>query len=200
MLKKISLIVLIGVLIIFCSTLVLYAKPTDRKVATEFCEVAMSRADRLKYSGLDYGIDPAIPFVFPDYSGKTISVSTSVGTIYVYPDDLTISEAYMILTKPEDTEEESSTRLIKCALAISALEFSLAEDDIYEITKGQYGSESPTEKAFAILNENASYSTFVEAEETGEDILIYSGNYDYYVRSYNSERYQAIELYAKERE
>lgn len=205
MLAKIIKVVSVSLFLSLLFGVCVSAAPTNLRVATEFCELAMSRADRLKYSGLDFDIKPGTSMVFPSFDGKTKSITTAVASIYVDPDDFTIHEANMILSRPGETEEEGNNNFAKCAIAISALEFNSTDDDLYSIAGDLlYESESTTDESFKILNDSIILSdgsnAFTKAMETGEDILIYSGNYDYYVRYYDMEEYQALAVIALERQ
>lgn len=165
------------------------AEPTNRRVVTEYCELYMYRADRLKLSGFDYNLQPvSLPFVNQAYDGTT-SISVSAGTVYVNPADMTIERASLIILDLNKPTEENDSCFAATAIALSALEYTSFDDSMFGLTK-KNGSNSATEEGFRILNEY--FTAFVDSGNLvkvldGEKVLIYSGNYDYYVRYHDSD-------------
>ena len=163
----------------------------------------MYRIDRLKYSGLDYGIEPV---VFPTVLsvGSDVSVSAASGVLYIDPKTMAIQKASLDFYDFNKTEEENDAYYISAAIGFSALEYSSFDDDMFEITKLN-GSNSASEEGLRILSECFNYfiaNGGLEQAFDGDKVLIYSGNYDYYLRYYSSEtrNYDVLWLEAEARD
>ena len=172
----------------FASSLFSGEDPTEKRVITEYCELYMYRSDRMKYSGLDFDIEPvAFPTVTKMFD-NTISVSSAGGNVYVNPENMTIQRASLDFYNFNKTVEENDAYFVSAALGLSALEYGNIDDLMFGITKLN-GSSSAAEESLRILSE--CFDTFVNGTGIsqafdGEKVLIYSGNYDYYIRYYNS--------------
>lgn len=182
---------------------------TEKRNVAEYCELFMYRAARYKYAGLASGIEPNIYYsVFPSFNNSTVQVSVASGYVYVNTKDLTIEEAHLTLHDFTESDEENDTHLYVAAIGLSALEYG-SMDDAYFGTFSVNGSSSTAEEGFRILTENFDkfvYGDGMDKAFDGEDVLIYSGNYDYYVRyMYNKEpdidyELNEFELIAKARD
>jgi len=202
--KKIIKVLFITLMVSMCFISIIFADTTKRRGITEFCELVINRADRLEELGLDFGIEPSNLFLMmPSFDEKTNSVSTAIGYVDVYPDDFTISGADLAIYNPDFSDEENDQYCAKCALAISALEYDYSYDEMYFITGNRLNSINPLFVGFDIIHDNAQRengdSLLDEAAETGQKVLLYSGNYDYYIRLIDTERAYYFSLCIEEK-
>lgn len=181
--KLLASMLLVCMVMAMAGTVFAATGATNKCVITEYCENFMYRADRFKYAGLETNIKPdVLGMVLPDSGSGSTVVSVSGGNAFIDPKNLEINEIDIVLHEFEGTSQENNTHLFTAAIGLSVLEGF--RDEIFAITK-ENESSSAAEEGFRILNDE--FDEFVDSDEIsrafdGEEVLIYSGNYDYYIR------------------
>lgn len=108
-----------------------------------------------------------------------ISASACGVLMQLNPNDLTIDECTIDFIDMDDDDQRGHRRLYCAYAAISALEFDATDEDIIKL---QYESgldkySDAIEKTILLF----SLDDGVWSKAKSSDILIYSGNYDYYL-------------------
>lgn len=160
---------------------------TDRRGCFEFTELFVSRLDELAYNtGMDFDLNiskPLYPYASDD--GTVLFFSASAGTLWLDSGDLSIVGVDMTLRDSSQSEDENLNNVTKCVVAISALECSQQKEDYLKLSSTYFGGpknafEVGKEISDQIL-EAINSGALKEAMETGSDVFVCSGNYDYYV-------------------
>ena len=188
-----------------------YAETTQRRNIIDFCESYSYRAG--KYEGTKEGsIFDFHPlsghFLDSSISGE-LFVSTSCGTGVVYIDDFTIKEMTLTLADLRDSDIQNERHTAEFVLGFSALEFDdLGEHMLSLNAKVNGGEENATDESFRIFNDiivpSLTEEIISKVMNNDEEILVYSGNYDYYLSYYHISReetdHEYLYMTAKERE
>lgn len=167
---------------------------THRRGLIEFCELYMQRFTAYqKDNHEDYnihvlGIDNAPYILNDDYA----MFNSTAGSIDVYLPDYTVSGITMTYSDLGADVDNNECNFISCIMAISALEYDYADDySLYIRSKINGGVSNATDEVFRIWGENIAVPLLDKldiARESGEKIMVYSGNYDYYIAYYSGDR------------
>ena len=113
-------------------------------------------------------------FVLPASDGDMIQIQTTPATLTIDKDDFSICQATIELDNSLLSDEESNKMSIRCIMALSALEYPFDVQNAENKAIGVWNNQILP--AIKKLNFNSLNSK-------SERILIYSGNYDYYLSS-----------------
>ena len=188
--KRVAMTVLSILVSAFSVSVPVFAVPTERQTLAEFCELYGYRAAQYDYTeDVDYDIKPADTVTIPFEINDLISVSTTAANVHIYPDDFTISDAVMTFHDSSSSDEINDRNIAMCITGLSALEFNAVDDNIFSLnSRINGGSASALDEAFRILNEELIPSlngdVIRRAKDNKEEVLLYSGNYDYYFTYY----------------
>ena len=170
------------------------AEPTNKRGLIEFCELYMQRFTAYQK---DYEIDYDVQIIGYHfgplkYNDNYAMFSSTAGSIDVYLPDYTVSEITMTYSDFNAEKEVNERNYMSCMMALSALEYDYLDDRfLYMSSKVYGGASNATDKAFSIWSENVA-GTLIDnlnaARETGNEVKIYSGNYDYFIAYNNGER------------
>lgn len=145
---------------------------------TELCATRITTFNTSKGYDFDLPVLDTSPFLCLD----GLCFDTSIASVVIDPDDFTVTEVAVIYMAQDASDDTSTFYLINTMGVISALEYDYAQDAVLSaqgsgaMLKGieDFGNMLPA------LQSNA-----LGAYATGEMILVYSGNYDYYLAMYN---------------
>ena len=147
---------------------------TDTCCLVDFCELFAQRyVAYQKDNNNSYEI-PANNFVLPASDGDMIQIQTTPATLTIDKDDFSICQATIELDNSLLSDEESNKMSIRCIMALSALEYPFDVQNAENKSIGVWKNQILP--AIKKLNFNSLNSK-------SERILIYSGNYDYYLSS-----------------
>lgn len=168
-------------------------KKTERRIFTELCELYIYRGFTYKsYLSTDFEVRPKQQTIGTiEMSEDIIHIPCSAGSANIYKDDFTVSELSMTLSSYDVSSKTNDPMYDECILAISALEVSVDEDNTLPIMSRINGDpENAVEKAAIIFNygimPNVTEGSIRNAKDNGE-VLLYSGNYDYYLQYFESD-------------
>lgn len=166
------------------------SEKTDRRGSFEFTELFVSRlAEFARVANADYELNISKdPNPYASDDGSIYYFNTSVGTLLIDSGDLSLYGVDLILRNEKLPEDENAMNVIKSVIAISALECNQSEDEgLAIVSKYQGGPESAMDIGLSISNEilNAVNSG---ALKDNSEVLVYSGNYDYYISRVTWER------------
>ena len=177
-------------LLTIISVTTIFGEPTKRRALTEFCEQSTKR---LIYSCEIMGIDSNDILTRmssePYNALGVLMVSTSVGSLWINPDDLTVSEASFIYFTQTESDEEAGISQQKFISGISALEFSAWDEYMLKVEEKITGDQKDiilettsflTESVLPALNAEAIDKLL---SDIGSEIFLCSRNYDYYAFS-----------------
>lgn len=189
--KKIIAMVLALLMIPIAAT----AEKTARRGLVEFIELYTSRFTAYaKENDLEFDTSPlsALP---PWKSGDLLMFETSAGTASVYPSGYDLHDLVMTFYSLSDDDADNELHATSCVMAISALEY----DAQYEVGPS-FVRKSAVEDAVAIFDEigNGLEETLTRAMETESRVLVYTGNYDYYVEYVTISNREFVYLIAEE--
>lgn len=170
------------------------AVKTDRRGSIEFAELFVSRFDELKYNGeADFDL-----YISKDQyptksgSGKIYYFESAAGTLWLDAGDMSVVGVDMTLSMDNDSAEEKLKNEIRCIIGISVLECNQVEDSVLRIgAKMQNGPESAFDIGMNVYDQimyRINSGVLKQATDAKDQILVYSGNYDYYVSYYVSDR------------
>lgn len=185
------------------------SKTTDLRAFSELCELYAYRAAAYKeLFGDDYKPDVGFSFYYTRTIDDMVSTSCGAGTAIIYPDDFLVSELSMNLFIYYPLTGESKQNIENCILGMSALETSAAEDDAMSVSaKYVGGPKNAVIKAISIYNNEIVPKLTdknLEMVKSGNEILLYSGNYNYYLEYMAADnngdtKIEFMEIVAKER-
>lgn len=166
---------------------------TKCRNVVEFIELAVNRLTLCTESDDFNSKDCLNPFsgLITQYEDE-YSVSSSVGMLSVSKDDNLINEALILCIGTSTSQEMIMRSTYSFWAALSALEFDASEDSLLDLKYkvGLSKTQNAMEEAYRILSEEIS----VKMEENlntstkkNNPILVYSGNYDYFLefKDYN---------------
>lgn len=177
----------------FCAMLMMpltiFASPTERRGAVEFGELYMQRFTKYQYNnGKDYDTN-----VFGGgmrknmYDPDKFAIYSTAGNMIIQSEDYTVSDLYMVLTEYGADAFKNEGNKFSCVMALSALEYNTADAALLEIVNDNelvYSKDVLENEVFQIWNEvMADFDETIKTEEflSGDEILMYSANYDYYI-------------------
>ena len=164
------------------------AETTQRRNIIDFCELYSYRAGKYEasQSGLVFDLHPlSNSWNTRIESGKSY-VITSCGSGNIYDDDSSISDMTMTLVDLCDGDLQNQRTYAICVLGFSALEYDALGEHMLSLNSTVNGDASnATDESFRIFDEviepSLSDDVYSRVMNNGEEILIYSGNYDYYL-------------------
>lgn len=149
------------------------ASSTKKRSLPEFCELYAHRMEELS------DFEPSSSYFVYDLNDETKFVSLSSGSAMVDPVSLDVNEVTAIVHDFNATDDENIKNVTKFMAAASALEWNMLEeranilmDPIEEGKNLYYNDFAPA--LLEIMKDDSFYD--------GNEVLIYSGNYDYYVQ------------------
>lgn len=178
---------------------VAFASSTDARGAFEFCELFTQRfTEYVKDDELDYDLYIQKGFVSPFAPVGTIMIDVAAGLMCINEDDFTVHRLGMTLFDVNASDEKNVENTVICLMAMSALEYDYTDDNIFaQKAKAFGGPASGVEAAIEVWNNDiipiVTEKMFQQVIETKKRVLIYSGNYHYYL-SYFSDVYNGKEL------
>lgn len=112
-------------------------------------------------------------------------VSSSAGTLTIDLTNFTVYRAAIKLMENDATRDENQRLGFRACMAVSALEYSQAEDDIMRLTYSYLGG--PRNASVAAIDDfrqitEAMTDQAISDAIGGERVKVYSGNYDYYLK------------------
>lgn len=160
---------------------------TSGRNVIEYIELAMNRltiyAEEIKYDSREC-LNPFTGLI-TDYANE-YSIYSSVGHLTVSKEDNTINSAIIMTVNVDSRSISLKNELYKCIASISALEFDKQADSAFSLkyAAGLSPSKDSIEEASRIWTEEM-YPKFKETLKSttrkNVPMLIYSGNYDYYI-------------------
>lgn len=187
--KRIVALVIVSVLFVAFSSVC--AEATHKRGVIEFCELYMYRFMKLQRdSDLDYSIHVLEPHALPmSFDDNTVLLNSVAGSMEVNTTDYTVSSITMTFVDLNDSDEENEQNAMSCMMALSALEYNETDELKMRInSKLHGGADTAAEEALRLLTDELSDSIvdgMEEAIDTGKEVKVYSGNYDYYI-AYNA--------------
>lgn len=171
-----------------------FADNTKRHGALEFSELYTARlSEAFAYMKIDSDIQVSKDMVWGQLDGDTITVSFNGGIIDIFLEDFTVLSLDAKLYDFRKTDDENSVLMTQCIAAFSALEYDDIEDSLFDMYSRAgigSGAKNATEESFRIWSESiipTFEKTITKAVKSGDEILLYSGNYDYYVVYFSKE-------------
>lgn len=163
------------------------ASATDVRGAFEFCELFGQRYFSLVTSeNLDYDLSVNPGYALPIESDDKIIVTITPGMMEINKLDYSVHSLEMKFLDMNATDEKNEQNITMCIVALSALEYDSYADDLFAIKAKAFDcSASAIEEALSIWNDWMSVHLTDQIMQymvdSGERVLIYAGNYDYYM-------------------
>ena len=178
---------------------------TERRGIAEYLELFTIRAEAIsEYYGTQY--TPS-SFTFPaQIFADGYIVTSSGGTLQISDVDLSVEWVMTDLMDFQIDADANAKLFAKCSAVISALEYTVLDDQRIAL-ESQYGINADGDAALAamkIFNSeiNAAVKDYIMKSKT-EEVLAYSGNYDYYIKSgtveFSDGKHEVLYLIAKAR-
>lgn len=165
--------IVIALLSMMISVVPVSASSTMKRSLPEFCELYAYRMEALS------DFEPSSSYFIYDLSNEAKLVSLSSGNVIVDPESLDINEATVVIHDFNAADDENIKNVTNFMAAASALEWSALEgrvnilvDPVEEGKNLYYNDLAPA--LLEIMKDDSFYD--------GNEVLIYSGNYDYYVQ------------------
>lgn len=185
--KRIVCVFLIAV--ILCSFNICFAdNQTDCRGAFEFTELYIKRLTEYKASYANVEVDiNIIPSELIVTANNTGVISVTAGTMEIDLTDYSLVGLTLILQDADADNSENRQYQAKAITAIAALEYSDADDAFLKMTseknisdtlKGSIGEASAIMREIQTQWKDGALNTAIQ---TGDPVLVYSGNYDYYI-------------------
>lgn len=171
------------------------AEKTTRRGLVEFVELYASRFTAFaNENGLEFDVSlfSTIP---PWKSGDLLMFETSAGIAGVYPSGYDLHDLVMTFYSLSAGDATNELYATSCMIAISALEY----DAVYEAGPS-FARKSAVEDAATIFEEicNRLEETLTQAIETESRVLVYTGNYNYYIEYVIIDNREFVDLIAEE--
>ena len=148
------------------------ADPTKKCSLPEFCELYTHRADEISE------FEPTSSYYIQDLDTGLMFVTLSAGSAIIDSSSLDINEVYVKIHSSDADDEENTRNVLNFIAAASSLEYGALEErfsirspalawkDIYFDEFSPAMMEAMKEEAFA----------------NGDEVLIFSRNYDFYIQ------------------
>lgn len=169
---------------------------TDRRGLIEFVELYTQRITEYQK---DNGIDQNIIFesFAPPYTKDNyLILGSTAGSIGINQEDYTVHD--VIMTLFISSTNDAYNDVMSCIASISALEYDSTDDSLFKLMKS-----SAMERATYIMDEEIGKileDALAKAAESNQKVIVYSGNYEYFVEYYSSEDVWMWFLIAEERQ
>lgn len=167
-------------------------KATDKRNAFEFCYLFQSRLleEERSYkvteeeAGRLFDFRNGIDYYDNQLNGKQYYADIIAGTAIVSVPDSNIDSLEIELMNSADTDDDQVKSTTRAIIALSALERGGTEAYL----RSMANLTSPCDEAYSILKEITNHIPSAISRE-GNQVLAYSGNYDYYLEYwFNKER------------
>lgn len=163
-----------------------YAEATHRRGVIEFSELYMYRFMKLQRdSDLEYSIHVLEQYSPPmSFDDHTVLLNSAAGSMEVNTTDYTVSTITMTFVDINDSDEKNEQHAMSCMMALSALEYNETDELKMRVNSKLYGgSETAAEEALRLLDllSDTIVDAMQRAIDTGEEVKILSGNYDYFI-------------------
>lgn len=163
-----------------------YAEATHRRGVIEFSELYMYRFMKLQRdSDLEYSIHVLEQYSPPmSFDDHTVLLNSAAGSMEVNTTDYTVSTITMTFVDINDSDEKNEQNAMSCMMALSALEYNETDELKMRVNSKLYGgSETAAEEALRLLDllSDTIVDAMQRAIDTGEEVKILSGNYDYFI-------------------
>lgn len=163
-----------------------YAEATHRRGVIEFSELYMYRFMKLQRdSDLEYSIHVLEQYSPPmSFDDHTVLLNSAAGSMEVNTTDYTVSAITMTFVDINDSDEKNEQNAMSCMMALSALEYNETDELKMRVNSKLYGgSETAAEEALRLLDllSDTIVDAMQRAIDTGEEVKILSGNYDYFI-------------------
>jgi len=136
-------------------------------------------------SGIEYDIHIPEHFSPPTILGNdTLLLSSVAGSMEVNTEEYTINGVTMAFVDLNATDDKNEKNAMSCMMALSALEYNETDELRLRVNSKLYGgSETAAEEALRLLDllSDTIEDAMRKAIDTGEEVKILSGNYDYYI-------------------
>ena len=185
-----------------------FADPTTERNLMDFCESYMKRlVSVIKDNDIDYDLYTFGGDILSDFAEEYL-VQVTAGDLIVKKENLCISEGSFTLSISSASEEKNAEYAMSFIAAFSALEHESMADSHRSLEDRLVGeTQSCYEESRSIFLEVISPALTPDVFErvrNGEEVLLYSGNYDYYLVLYAIDRddrkYDMYCIKAKEHE
>ena len=191
--KKYILILFVAIILLPC---IACANVTEKRGLVEFVELYMQRMDEYQQvNETNYNLTPGT-FTSPSWNGELQIVESLAGSIGVYPGDFTVHDVLMTFAVNPGEESANEQAYVSCAVAMSALEYDAIRDTTFRLIKSSAIQESILTIGDIYLNLG---ETLDKVKASGSRVLVYSGNYDYYVDTLKIGSKDILYLIAEER-
>ncbi len=171
---------------------------TEKRYLLEFEELAVKRLlemERICEEGEQIEYDIRFePFAICREYLEFYSINTTFGLVNISKTDFSVISIIITLSTESEDNVESGINLMKCNAAMSALEYDESyNDDLkskYKLGLSAYSDViDEVEKVFAHLLASKLKQYMRESlNSNGDQVLIYSGNYDYYISAMQTDR------------
>lgn len=196
-----------------------HAEATQKRNVIEFCELYMYRYLKYQYeNGL--ALDIHVYTHNPNYDTQDLEMWSSVnpdettlhmhctaGSLIVSTKDYTVNSITMVFVDINATDEDNLQYVMRSMMALSALEYNETDEALLRIQSVQNGgSETAIMEAIRLLTDEISNNiedAMQKAIDTGEEVKVYSGNYDYYIAhvdGISTDNFEYIYLIARARD
>lgn len=212
------LAVLIAMLILPTKSYAQETKPTDKPKSTEqesdieatekrniieFSELSMKRLMQYEAQAKkSFDVD-----VFPSgLVSETGLCVTTFGSFLVDKNDLSIDYAFLDITEEKNSKMENEKEMAMCLASISALEYTEVDEDLIQLSRSTNKS-GPSSALGAVIDmwvddiQPIIVDTVKSSKSSDISLVkVYSGNYDYYFNTRNTEKGIEYYLVAEARE
>lgn len=207
MFKKFVCFMLAIIMTISCVSFAEEEDATHRRGLAEFIQLYMQRISQMKEKYYMDLSDSIIDLPVLDSDGRYLIMFGGIpARVYVDKTDLSIAEAIITLTNMDyETQNEFVNNMCKAMIAMSAIEEDEYAAQLIE-SYHNYDDSAPADIIMKYMQFNNDYITpAIKNLETlqkimsGEDIFVYQGSYDYYIRLESSNGKDYMCLVGKER-
>lgn len=180
--------------------------PTKKRHLIEYTELTMKRFMEFeKKYGKDYDMRVSTQFVpYREYL-EEYEVDSTFGTVSFDKEDFSVTRVIMTMSVVSAEPLQNEEFMFECVAVMSALEYDETDNSVFELNRkiSKNGPSSAFDKTVEIwVDEVMKNVDEIENSDVniGDEMLVYSGNYDYYVSSMNTDRGIIYYFTAKARE